>query len=229
MAEVILISNVRLSFPHLIDPQRNVDAVTGKERVSYNCELIMPKEHPGFVAFMRQYSEMAAAEWKDHAAQVMQMIQNDRKSRCYGLGEEKVNKKTFTPYDGYPGMVFITAGSNTPPQIIQDDGNPIDPANTMAYQLLTRKMYGGCRVNAAVKPWIQKNKHGNGIRCDLVALQFAADDVAFGDGPKDASGLFGAVGTTAPTQQAPAGLFGAAVAPAPTGVIPGLPSFLQGM
>ena len=95
-------------------------------------------------------------------------------------------------------MVYITAGRDNPPQMIQDSGQPVDPANTMAYQQLARKMYGGCRVNVAVKPWLQENKHGRGVRCDLIAVQFAGDDTAFGEGNIDASALFGAVKTGAP-------------------------------
>jgi hypothetical protein len=86
----------------------------------------------------------------------------------------------------------------------------------MAYQALTRQMYGGCRVNVAVKPWLQENKHGRGIRADLVAVQFAGDDQAFGEGAVDASGMFGAVAA------APAGMFGAA-APAPAFLQPAAP------
>lgn len=215
MSDVIYLSNVRLSFPHLAEPQKNVNAETGKERISYNCEFIMPQDHAGFTQFMQQFAALAAEKWKDHAQQVMQMIQSDRRLRCYGRGEEKVNKKTFQPYDGYAGNVYITAGRDSQPQIIQADGTPIDPNNTMAYQQLTRKMYGGCRVNAAVKPWLQENSYGRGVRCDLVAVQFAADDQPFGEGAVDAAPLFGAVaGVTA----APA-----AVAPAM-----GLPPFMQG-
>jgi len=216
MSDIIFLSNVRLSFPHLAEPQRQINEQTGKERVSYNCEFIMSQDHPGFQQFMQKYGAMALEKWKEHANTVMQMINGDRKTRCYGRGEEKVNKKTFQPYDGYAGHVFITAGRDSQPQVIQADGQPIDPTNTMAYQQLTRKMYGGCRVNAAVKPWLQDNKHGRGIRCDLIAIQFAADDKAFGEGAVDASSLF------APAA-APAGMFAPAAAPA----MP-LPPFMMG-
>ena len=212
MSDVIFLSNVRLSFPHLAEPQKRVNAQTGKESVSYNCEFIMPADHQGFAQFMKRYGELALDKWKEHANTVMNMIQQDRKSRCYGKGEEKVNKKNFQPYDGYAGHVFITAGRDSQPQIIQADGSPIDPTNTMAYQQLTRKMYGGCRVNAAVKPWLQDNSHGRGVRCDLIAIQFAADDTAFGEGAIDASSMFGTVSA------APA-------APAAS-AIPGLPPFM---
>jgi hypothetical protein len=92
----------------------------------------------------------------------------------------------------------------------------------MAYQQLARKMYGGCRVNAAVKPWLQENKHGRGIRCDLVAVQFAGDDTPFGEGAVDASNLFGAVAGAAPAGFAPAGM---PAAPFP-GASGGMPPFL---
>lgn len=214
MADLIFLSNVRLSFPHLVEPQKQVNEQTGKERISYNCEFLMPQDHAGFAQFMKAYSELALATWKEHAQAVMQMIQADRKSRCFGNGAEKINKKTFHPYDGYAGNVFITAGRDQRPQMIQADGSAVDPANTMAVTQLARKLYGGCRVNAAVRPWVQKNQHGNGIRCDLIAVQFAGDDTPFGEGAVDASSLFGAAAT--PAQ---------AAAPA---AMPGLPSFIGG-
>ena len=219
MSDLILLSNVRLSFPHLVEPQRKVSPETGKERVSYSADFIMPPDHAGFKQFMTKVNELALAKWKEHANQVMAIINGDRKLRCYGDGNQKVNGKTFQPYDGYAGQVFITAGRDTPPQIIQADGTPIDPNNTMAYQQLTRKMYGGCRVNVALKPWLQENKHGRGIRCDLVAVQFAGDDQPFGEGAVDASGMFGAVAAAA--APAPAFLGGAAPAAMP------LPPFMQ--
>ena len=193
MSEIIFLSNVRLSFPHLAEPQRQMNEATGKERISYNCEFIMPQEHPGFQQFMARYGALALEKWKEHAQAVMGMIQQDRKTRCFGRGEEKVNKKTFQPYDGYAGHVFITAGRDTAPQMIQADGQPIDPTNTMAYQQLARKMYGGCYVNAAISVWPQDNTFGRGIRCQLLAVQFLKDGDAFGEAPPDLSSMFKAV------------------------------------
>ena len=235
--EFIYLSDVRLSFPHLAEPQKQRNEVTGKERISYNAEFIMPQTHPGWQKTMQVYGQMITATFAEHAPTVMQMIQNDRKLRGFGAGAEKVNKKTFKPYDGYEGQMFITAGSERQPQIIQGDGTPVDPMNTMAVQQLARKLYGGCRVNAAVKPWVQKNQHGNGFRFDLVAVQFFKDDAPFGEGVVDASGLFGAVqpaaGPTASGAAMPGFMGGAGFAPvppmpaAPFGA-PTLPSFLGG-
>jgi hypothetical protein len=97
----------------------------------------------------------------------------------------------------------------------------------MAYQQLARKMYGGCRVNAAVKPWLQDNKHGRGIRCDLIAVQFYLDDAPFGEGNVDASGMFGAVAAGAMPGFAAAHAPAMPAAPFP-GAPAGLPPFMQG-
>jgi hypothetical protein len=233
---VILLSDVRLSFPHLAEPQISVNEVSGQKRISYNAEFLMTPDHPGFKQFMQRYAELATENVREHAQAVMQMIASDRKSRCFGQGSEKVNKKTFQPYDGYADRVYITAGKDTPPQVIQADGKPVgptqfgpvgeggiampgNPAHNPIYQQLTRSMYGGCRVNVAIKPWWQKanpaKQHGHGVRCDLIAIQFFKDDTPFGEGVADASGMFGQVAA------APA-------APSPAGAAMPLPPFMMG-
>jgi hypothetical protein len=237
MSDVIFLSNARLSFPNIVEPQKQRNETTGVERISYNCEAIVPRDHPGFAQFMQQYAALMQDVFKEHAQNVMQMIQADRKSRCFGMGEEKVNKKTFQPYDGYAGNYFITAGNKNRPQMIGPDGKAVNPDDLMAYQMLARKLYGGCRVNVAVKPWVQKNQHGNGFRFDLVAVQFFKDDAPFGESVVDASGLFGAVqpaaGPSASGAAMPGFMGGAGFAPvppmpaAPFGA-PTLPSFLGG-
>ncbi len=225
MSDIIYLSNVRLSFPHLAEPQRQINDQTGKERISYNCEFLMPQDHQGFAQFMQRYAALALERAKEHSQAVMSMIQQDRKSRCFGRGEEKVNKKTFKPYDGYEGMVYITAGRDIQPQIIQADGKAVDPLNTMACMQLAKQLYGGCRVNAAIKPWWQNpnpaKQYGHGIRCDLIAVQFLSDDTAFGEGPIDATPLFGTVAVQ-PQATAPQ------MPGAPFASQPGLPSFLGG-
>lgn len=218
MAELILLSNVRLSFPHLAEPQKQT---TPKgERISYNCEFILTPNNPGWVAFHQAVGKMALDKWGANAQNVINMCQQDRKQRCYGQGEEKINSKTFAPYDGYPGHYYISAGSPRQPQIIDPSGKQVPPENTMAVQQMARKLYGGCYVNAAVKPWLQENEHGRAIRCDLVAVQFFADGDAFGEGNVDASGMFGATPAAAPAMPGMPGV-PAAPSPAPAWSVPG--------
>jgi hypothetical protein len=213
MSDIIYLQNVRLSFPHLTEPHASAQGAIPK----FAADFIMPTDHPGYQQFMARYGELALAEWKEHAQQVMTMIQADRKLRNYGTGEEKINKQTFQPYDGYAGQVWIMANNKNMPQMIKTDGVQVDAGNTMEAQSVTRTMYGGCYVNAAIKPWVQDNQFGKGIRCDLIAVQFAGDGEAFGEGAPDASGMFGAVGAATPP---------VAAAPAAP-VAPELPPFMQ--
>lgn len=214
MSELIFLSNVRLSFPHIAEPQRQPKQDGSGERISYNCEFILPPDHPGFAQFYNLVTKMAVEKWADKAGAILQMIQNDRKFRCFGRGEEKINSKTVLPYDGYPGMLYISCGRDKMPQIIKPDGTPVDPMNTMEAQAIARQMYGGCYVNAAVKPWLQENKHGRAVRCDFVAIQFLADGQPFGEGAVDASGLFGATPQAAAGAPAMPGFGAAPAAPA---------------
>lgn len=221
---LVRLSDVRLSFPHIAEPQKT-QGPKG-ERISYNAEFILAPDHPAWGQFHQIVLAMATAKWKEQAQGVINLCNGDRKKRCYGGGSEKINQKTLKVYDGYEGMVFISAGKDKMPQIFDSTGKQIDPNDTMALQKEARRMYGGCRVNAAVKPWLQENEHGRAIRADFVAIQFLADDTPFGEGAVDASGLFGATpaagavdSSAAPPWAAPAAMpappFQGAPTPAP--------------
>lgn len=237
----------RLCFPWLVEPQRKKND-QGVETATYNCDLLMAPSDPGFAKFMQTYAALAQEKWKENAQAAMQRIASDRKTRCYFAGEEKVNSKTFQILDGYAGNVGITARSTRQPQIIRPDGTAVDPTNTMEIRAVASKMYGGCYVNVVIKPWLQQNDKGIGVRCDLIAIQFAKDGDAFGAGNVDATGFFQPVATAgaapvafaAPQMPpapfpgaAPAPFLGATPAPAPApfpGAAPaapaGMPAFL---
>ena len=226
--DVIYLSNVRLSFPNIAEPrvQKNDN---GQERIAYGADLIMPESHAGYQQFMQVYAAKAAEKWKEHAQAAMQMIHGDRKARCYGTAADKIDKKTYQPFAGYAGNAYITVSSKVQPQLFDPAGVLVDANNTMAYKALAMKLYGGCFVNAAIRPWIQmanrEKSYGNGIRCDLIGIQFAGDGEPFGEARPNVTGMFGQVAGAAPT-------FGAAPAPAmpaaPTFGVPGVPSFLGG-
>ena len=201
MSEIIMLTNARLSFPQLVEPRAFQEGQPKK----YSADLILAPDSPDWIKFQREIMAAVQTKWADKAQGVLQMVSADRKLRCFGNGTEKVDKKTFLPYEGYAGMVYVSANNGNMPQMVESSGKAVDPTNTMAYQAIARKLYGGCYVNAAVKPWIQDNAFGRGIRCELVALQFAKDGEPFGDVVPDASSLFGAVAAPAGAA-APAGM-----------------------
>lgn len=222
LSRVVTFTNVRLSFPNLVTPQVT-KAPDGSDRISYNAAILMLPNDPNFAKFFALVNQMAAEKWKEQANLILGHIQRDTKNRCYAQGEEKVNSKTLKPYDGYEGHIVISAGNKNMPQMIDAQGAPVPPENTMACQAIARKLYAGCRVNVALKPWLQENSHGRAIRCELVAVQFHADDKPFGEGHVDVTGLFGATeapaapGFAAAPWTPPAGApaFGAQPAAAP--------------
>lgn len=205
----VMISNVRLSFPGLVEPRASVEGGIKK----YSADFILTAEQ--FGPFWVAVNDVAQGKWKEQANPVLAMIQGDRKLRCYGTGQEKIDPKTFKPYNGYEGNLYISANNANQPLFIGPNGAPADSTNTMLTREMARKFYGGCFVNVALKPWPQENKHGRGIRCELVAIQFARDGEAFGTPPPDLTGMFGAVAGAA-NQFAPSEgtAFGAPAAPA---------------
>jgi hypothetical protein len=197
--EIHYFTNTRLSFPNLI--QAGVSKKFPNSPPMFSADIIVDQNHPAIASFMQRYAELAAAEWKENAQQVMQMIQADRRARCFGTGAEKVSETTLKIHPGYEGKVWFAAKNKNRPQIIKSDGSVA--TNEMEAQALARKMYGGCYVNVALRPWIRLTNRG--VSCDLVAIQFAGDGEAFGDGAAvpDVTSMFGAVGA-APTPAAPA-------------------------
>lgn len=221
-ARIVYLTNVRLSYPNLAAPQvmRKND---GTERKTFNAVFLLDANDPQFNTFIARCTEMAQEQWKEHAPTVLQMIYQERKSRCFSRGEEHINSKTMQVRDGYAGKMVISAGGERQPQAIDPSGAPVPPDNTMAVQATMRKLYGGCRVNVALRPWMQQNKHGNGIRCDIIAIQFARDDTPFGEAVPDVSGVFGAVEQPQGQTNQPDWMTPAAAPAAPFGAPGGLP------
>ena len=194
MSELVKLEKVRISFPQLIEATIAKGYPLSEPKFSADF-LIMP-DNPGFAKFYTEVNNLLVEKYKDKAPQVKALIDADKGKRGYGKGEERIDKKTFVPYDGYPGHFYITAKNSYAPQLIMHNGQPATEAQ---YKAEARKIYGGCFVNAVVRPWLQTSDEA--VRCDLIAVQFSHDGEAFGEGNVDASGMFSAV---APAPMKPA-------------------------
>lgn len=184
---VVFLSRVRLSFPHLAVAR----APQGSDKKKYSADLILLPTDPMYKKFVDLAMAAAQAKWPQHHAAILQSIWGDRKRRCFGQGSEKIDTTTYKVLNGYEGMVFISAARQEEkgmPQIIGSDNQAI--TNPLEAQNEARRMYGGCYVNAVVKPWIYDNNFGKGIGGDLIAIQFAGDGAPFGEGITDASAMF---------------------------------------
>ena len=199
------IKDCRLSFPAVIQPK---PVQNGPPK--YSCNLILQESQPEWAEAKQIVGQMAMEKWEDKAQAVLNMVQNDKRLRCYGVGVEKTNAQTGEVYDGFkdPGAVWISANNDNQPQLYGTNAQPLPPTAN-ANQLFV----GGNYVAAVVRFWPQENEHGRAIRCQLVGLQYLREGEHFGAEEIDAGGVF---------QPAPG-------APAPTGVTPGMPAPTPGM
>jgi hypothetical protein len=196
---IVMLTNVRASFPTLLKPEASFK----DGPLKFSCDFLMPPDHPDLQRMYSVIQLVAADKWKEQAQAVLSMIQAERKFRCFGRGEERINQKKMVPYDGYPGMFYVTGLSDSQPVLVQEDGTPVDARNQMAVQAEVRKIYGGCYVNACIKFFPQNNEAGRAIRCELIAVQFLSDGQPFGEGPIDLTGMFSAVPGAGAAQQMP--------------------------
>lgn len=219
MAEII---NATASYPNLVEPTVNRDFPNSPPK--YSLTVLMDPNSQGFKDFMAEAQKMAVDKWKEHTPNILQLIQTQRNLRCFGRGEESLTKAGATR-NGYVGKIYLTASSDkdhAPVILRRDENGVLKPVPEYERMEAAKRIYGGCKVNAVITPWLQDNAAGKAIRANLLYVEFAADGEPLGDSSVsvDFGTLFGG-------PQAPA-------APAPTAAVPGgmpnfggLPSFLS--
>ena len=155
--------SARASFPWLASPQEQVND-KGEKTYSYSTDLIFPANDPGVAKFMQAYATIAADKWKENAQAAMQQINSDKRTRCYGAGDEKKSQKTFQVHPGYAGNVYITARNTNQPQIIDADGRQIDfEMNLQMSHSQYRNESISIRAGAALKDPLVVNLQGTPV------------------------------------------------------------------
>ena len=188
---LVRFNNVRLAFPHIYE--KSTPKGSPNATPAYSSDFIVdPSANAAeWKAFENTVRLMAEEKWKAIAPQVLEVIQGDRKMRCFGSGNEKRDKKTMQPYAEFDGMLFIGGrGVENAPDLYSQTGELIDVNNALDD---APKFYGGCYVNVAIKLWLQDNAHGRAVRSELVAIQFLKDGEPFAAHKVDTRGMFGAV------------------------------------
>ncbi len=201
---MIMLPKARIAFAHLEKPH----APPNSNDLKYSCDFLLDNNDPAHVQAWNDawaaITQLANEKWGEMSTAILQQIDSDPKLRGFGAGNNRVNKKDMQVLQGYAGMMYITAKSSNPPNLIGADGRAIDPTNAVQK---SKKPYAGCYVNGLVKIWLQDNQYGRGIRFDLIAVQFAADGESFGavhvDADTAASYFRSIPGAPAPVAQAP--------------------------
>lgn len=166
----ILVSDVRLAYPHVFVPYqgKNDDGKDGKAK--YGLVGLMPKQREYFAAknLIREH--------------IVAMIQ-EHKVKDIRADNKFLRDGDLAAKDEYAGNYTISA-SETHRPIVRT--NKRDPKTGKAMKLDPAKdqeiIYGGCWGNILIRPWWMDNRYGKKVNAGLVAVQFTRDDEPFGTG-----------------------------------------------
>lgn len=177
----IWIKRARLSFPALLMAKESVPGAVPK----FSSDFIIDPASPDWGDLMTLVQTVAVEKWADQAPQILQMIANDKRSRCYGEGKEKVKTTDGSIYAGYDGNMYVGGNNASQPQLIGTDAQALPPTAN-----LNELFNGGNYVSAILNIWAQDNQFGKAIRGNLVAVQFLEKGESFGVAPTDATSIF---------------------------------------
>jgi hypothetical protein len=173
MSDFIMLTNVRVSFPHLFEKPM----INGEEGKCGAALMLEPEKHTDSIKVLKvKITELI----KDKLKGVK--VPSDK--LCLRNGEDKARPE----YDGY---VVLSANSKTKPIVIDNSGSGViaDPEQS--------SIYAGCYVNAKVRLWAQDNKYGKRINSELVAIQFASDGEPLDDAYVSVDSAMDGFGTSA--------------------------------
>jgi hypothetical protein len=160
-----MLKNVRISYPKLFVAEQ----FQGTGTFSYSAAFhIVPGSDND--KKIRAAIAIAAKRFEKKEAEIIASITGNPNKYCYMNGAIK----------GLENLWILSAKRK------QTDGKPdvMDKNPTVKLTANDARIYGGCYVNAKVEPWAQVKGTGSpGIRCTLIAVQFANDGESFGGAP----------------------------------------------
>lgn len=158
----IKLRGVRLSFPDLFEPRAFQQGDTPK----YKATFLVPKGSPQAKEIEAAIVETAKAKWPKDYQKVLASIKGNANKFCWQDGDNK-------SYDGYEGMMAISASNKARPSVFDRDRSPLTKDDG--------KPYAGCFVNAIIDLFAYENT-GKGVAASLSGVQFFKDGEAFSGG-----------------------------------------------
>lgn len=157
----IRLDNVRLSFPALFNPE----AYQPGDAEKYKATFLV--EQGSALAKTVEAKILAVLKDKfpngNKAETVLKSIRGNPNKFCWQDGDSK-------EYDGYAGMMALSAKNTTRPTVIDGNKSPLTEKDG--------KPYVGCYVNATVDFFVYDNG-GTGVSASLRGVQFLRDGDAF--------------------------------------------------
>lgn len=153
---VIILNNVRLSFPALFQPKTGPEAGS---KPAYSAVFILDKKTNAkdIEAIKAGMTKIAAESFKGKIPP----------KNCLHDGSEKPE------LDGYgDGVMYVSARS--------EKRQPVVDNRKIAMSEDDPRMYAGCYVNAVVRLWAQDNKYGKRVNASLGPVQYVRPGKPFG-------------------------------------------------
>lgn len=191
---IVILKNVRLSYPDLWKPGKAPPSAKPGEQGKYGGQFIMDPDSEAAKAaqeaLIASAKETFGANWQAIVAEM------DKSKKCVRRGDSNLTKDGAVR-DGYAGKLYVVARNKAKPLII----GPKKGADGQ-FPVLTEeggKPYGGCYVNVKVDIKAMKafETVPNQIYATLLTVQFVSDGEAFGAAPGTAEGFDDVEGATA--------------------------------
>lgn len=157
------LKNVRLAFPALFEAQ----TVNGEGEPAYSASFLYEPTSPNKKLMDDAIEAVGSEKWGAKWPAVKKELLGKDKT-CQHDGDTKEQ------YDGFPGMLYVSARNKSRPTVIDRDKTPLTRGDGLPY--------GGCYVNANVEVWAQDNKYGKRINASLRGVQFYRDGESFSGG-----------------------------------------------
>lgn len=177
MATQIMLKNIMLAFPALAEPQS-----LGDGEPAYGAKFpIEPgsENHKAIEAAIRAEAE---AQWKDKAASVLSMLEEDKKL-CFIKGTYR-SKKTGEAYEGFENKFYLsTRNAKTQPTVFNEYGDQLEKKGDIERQAFS----GAIAKGVSIEIWAQDNKWGRRVNCTLRGVMLSGEGENIGGGSAPAS------------------------------------------
>ena len=163
----VQLKDVRLSYPALFRPKAYAD---GEGEPAYSANFLIPKDTKLGKSLIDMIydviDEAKEVKWADKQPK----LKSDK--IFFKDGDDMED-----PSPENEGMMIVTARNYKQPKILDRDKTELVEADGIPY--------AGCYVDAIIRIWVQDNKYGKRVNCELQAVRFRRDGEAFGAAPFD--------------------------------------------
>lgn len=159
----IKLQNVRAAFLKIW----TAEFVNGGDVATFGSSFLLDPKDPQVKKIEEAMAAVAKEKWGAKSDAIMKEMKAGGKLALKN-GDSKAS------YEGFDGMMFISATSKTRPLALNRDKSPLTEADGV--------LYSGCYVNVSLELWAQDNSWGKRINAQLGGVQYFGPGDAFSGG-----------------------------------------------